>query len=227
MHGGRRSSSGWAPLVALLIAAPACRHAPPPRSSAATAPTPPPPVQPIGPGTAAQPTEPYGLLLSATGCWLGGMWAEAEGVDLRADREVQTEAHCRDVLAKVYGDKGGGDEPRLRQLRALEESTITDIVDKLGSLLPEDSERKNLRALLAAVAVALRDNLHARRAADKVRRDLDEDKAPRKLTEDEQAAATPLSAHGGLEALLVLDAGTYSADAHALGVLAAMDRSMR
>ena len=224
MNGGRRSSCVRALLGALLIAAPACRHAASAPSSTPTAAAPAPAVQPVGPGTAGQPSEPYGLFLSTVGCWLGGMWAEAEGVDVRADREVQSEAHCRDVLAKVYGDKGVADEARLRQLRAIDEGTAADIVDKLGSLLPEEHEQKHLRALLSAVAVALRDNLHARRAADKVRRDVEEDRTPRKLTDDEQAAATPLSAHGGMEALLALDAGSYSADAHALGVLAAMER---
>jgi hypothetical protein len=200
----------------LLFCLGGCAHAPPVASTPAH--------EPQVPVTHVDTGEAYGLLLSAAGCWFGGVWSQAEGEELRADRKAQTEAHCRDVLGAVYGPAGAGDAVRMRQLRAVEESVVADVAEKLGMLAGADADKRDLRVLLLALAPAMRENLFARRAADKVHRDLDDERPIEKLGEDETAAVEPLSAHDAVDALVALQAGSFTPDAHALGVLAAMDR---
>ncbi|NVL67823.1 hypothetical protein, partial [Escherichia coli] len=76
--------------------------------------------------------------------------------------------------------------------------------------------------LVTMTAAAQREAMEARRAADRVKRDLDHE--PEKLTSDEVAAVAPLQTTKELDALLAFDAGDLSADAHAIGLVTAMDR---
>jgi hypothetical protein len=62
----------------------------------------------------------------------------------------------------------------------------------------------------------------ARRAGDRIKRDLDRE--PDKLSTDEVEAVAPLRSHVKLDALYKLDAGGLSKEAHALALLCALDR---
>jgi hypothetical protein len=75
------------------------------------------------------------------------------------------------------------------------------------------------------VAAAQRENNAAHAAAEAVRGDLkNRPPEPETLSKDEAAAVSPFRAHAALDALLKLDAADLTAEAHALGLLAAMDR---
>src|SRR5581483_1962549 len=67
----------------------------------------------------------YQLAIEAIGCWFGGEWADAEGF-VAPQRRAVTEARCREVVTRVYGDAEG----HLRQMRAMEEKTVEDVAQK-------------------------------------------------------------------------------------------------
>jgi hypothetical protein len=77
-------------------------------------------------------------------------------------------------------------------------------------------------SLTAALAEALKETTDARRAGDRVKRDLDHE--PDRLSADEVEAVKPLRAHAKVEALLSLQAGDLSKEANALGILCTLDR---
>ena len=137
-------------------------------------------------------------------------------------RAESSQARCHDVIQRVYGND---DKVRYEQLRALEPSVVGDLAGKVESLAKEDPDdaprSKTLAELVQAVAAAQREAAVARRAA-RVRRDLDHE--PDKLSADEAAAIPQLKDTRMLEALLKLDAGDITHDAHALGVMAALER---
>jgi hypothetical protein len=155
-------------------------------------------------------------------CWFGGVWGDAEGESPEI-RKQASEARCHDVVRRVYGHD---DQTRYEQLRAIEAEVVADVAGKVETLAKEDADdsprSQVLAALVQAVAGAQREGMLARRAADRVRRDLDHE--PDKLTEDEAAAVTPLRDTRMLQALLNFNGADLAHDAHALGILAALDR---
>jgi hypothetical protein len=167
--------------------------------------------------------EGYRLAMLATGCWYGGVWSEAEGVAIAKRRAVDRD-RCEQVVARVYGRSS---RARYLQLRAFEPSVVDDLVSRVESLAvadPADAHHVGaLSDLLRAVADAQRENMHARRTADRIKMDLAGTRHS-VLAVDERAAVAPLREHQGLVNLLALRAGELSKDAHALGVLAALDR---
>ena len=168
--------------------------------------------------------EAHRLLMAATGCWFGGLWSDAEGDQSTEERKGATEARCRDVAKRAYG---ADDKVRVEQLRGLDSKHVADLVSKIELLAASDSvdaaHKDNLVKLANAIADAQRELMHARRAADKVKRDEDT-KDHDKLTKDEADAAAPMRAHAALDALLKLDVGDLTKEAHAIGVLSVMDR---
>jgi hypothetical protein len=194
-----------------------------------------PPVQPNlplpAPGTAGAPTAAapplraeagHNLAVMAAACWFGGVWGDAEG-DSPETRTSASEARCHDVVRRVYGHD---DAARYEQLRALEGDVVADIAGKVETLAREDSDdaprSQALAHLVQAVAVAQREGMYARRAALRVRRDLDHE--PEKLNADEAAAVAPLKDIRMLTALLNFNEADLQHDAHSLGVLSALDR---
>jgi len=175
-----------------------------------------PPPQPLRPEAG------HNLAMLASACWFGGIWGDAEG-DTEATRAQAADARCHDVVRRVY-DKD--DEDHYRQLRALEPSVVGDIAAKVESLAKEDADdaprSQVLAQLVQAVAGAEREAMLARRAGSRVKRDLDRELD--KLSADDAAAVAPLRDTRMLEALLKLQAGDLTHDAHALGMLAALDR---
>jgi hypothetical protein len=196
----------------------------------------PPPVQPtVTPTPPAAPGEAKGapaavlrqeaghnLFVMAAACWFGGIWGDAEG-DSPETRAKASEARCHDVVRRVYNHDDSG---RYEQLRALEAEVVADIAGKVETLAkedPDDAPRSQaLAELVKAVAAAQREGMYARRAALRVRRDLDHE--PDKLTTDEATAVVPLRDIRMLSALLAFNQVDLAHDAHALGMLAALDR---
>jgi hypothetical protein len=201
---------------------------------ASTAPIPETPVQPpvttpaSAPTVVAPPPQPlrpeagHNLAILASACWFGGIWGDAEG-DSETTRAEASDARCHDVVRRVYGKD---DDDHYRQLRALEPSVVGDIASKVESLAKEDADdaprSQVLAQLVQAVAAAEREAMLARRAGSRVKRDLDRELD--KLSADDVAAVEPLRDTRMLEALLKLQAGDLTHDAHALGMLAALDR---
>ncbi len=161
------------------------------------------------------------LVVDANACWFGGIWSDAER-DVPEARRGVTEARCREILRTVYGND---DKTRLEQLRAFEGGVVGDLAAKVETLAandPKEAPRKEmLSKLVLATAAAQREAMEARRAADRVKRDLDHE--PEKLTKDESDAVTPLQATKDLEALLAMEAGDIGPNARTIGFIMAMD----
>ena len=192
--------------------APPVMSAPPPSSSAPAPPA----------TTALRPEAGHNLAMLASACWFGGLWSDAEG-DSEETRAQATDARCHDVVRRVYGKD---DDDHYHQLRALEPSSVGEVAAKVETLAKEDADdaprSQTLAHLVQAVAGAEREAMLARRAGTRVKRDLDHE--PDKLSADDAAAVQPLSDTRLLEALLKFDGGDLAHDAHALGMLAALDR---
>lgn len=173
------------------------------------------------PSVAAQPyVDPDALTAQVVRCWSGGVWGDAAGVP-SDERRAATVAVCTDVVRAIYG---AADYTRLEQLRAFEANTVDDLLAGLGRAkhgTPGVAERL---AFVRALAAAEREGMWARRAADRIKVDLEEERASTKLTADEVAAARALRQLEALRGLFSLRAGRYTPDAHALGVLLATDR---
>ncbi len=146
------------------------------------------------------------IVVQAASCWLGGIWSDALGETRLAWSDTRTtgiEQRCKDTL----------DDPGMRTISARAEAL-------LGRKL--DGERE--RTLLHEVASAARENLLARRAANRVKADsADDTTTPTERRNDKIFAAPQLHKSDALVALMN-DAGPYAADARAIALLLAVDR---
>jgi hypothetical protein len=151
------------------------------------------------------------------------MWADALG-EQDAAKENGVEVRCRDLERRVWNV--AYDKTHYEQLRALETSSVADVLAKVDETARGDAvdapRREALLKLTAALADEQRELVAARRAAERVKRDLDRE--PERLDTDEVAAVGPLRTNAKLQALLTLDAGDLSREAHALGLLCALSR---
>jgi hypothetical protein len=134
------------------------------------------------------------------------------------------ENRCHDLERHVWG---ADDKTHYEQLRAFEQNAVADVVAKVDSTAKSDvvdgPRREALVKLATVLSEALKETMMARRAADRVKRDLG-DHEPAKLSTDEVDAVRPLRSHAKLEALLTLEAGDLSKEANALAILCALDR---
>jgi hypothetical protein len=195
---------------------------PPPTTPAApvatdtAAPTPPPPAQ------AQTQEEGHKLLVLAVSCWLGGAWSDALGEQDQM-KVTGVENRCHELERRVWGSD---DKSHYEQMRAFEQNAASDIVAKVDETAKSDSvdgpRREALVKLATTLEGAMHETMSARRAADRVKRDLNHE--PEKLTQDEVDAVLPLRSHGKLETLLNLEAGDLTHEAHALALLCMLDR---
>jgi len=202
-------------LFAAIASQPACR-APQPAANAAGA-------TGDGGSSAATKAGAHGLAIAAAACWFGGSWADALGVqDLAKPGAV--EARCHDLERRVWA--GAEDKTHYEQLRALEANAVADVIARVQETAKEEAldapHSEALVKLTTTLADAQKELMLARRAAERVKRDLDHE--PEKLNADETDAVAPLRAHDKFSALLGLDAGDLSKEAHALAMLCALDR---
>jgi hypothetical protein len=222
-------SRGLAALVLLpCLAAMACGGsepppaAPPPAASAAAAPADSAPPAATAAAPAQSTEEAHKLLVRAASCWFGGMWADALG-EQDDVKQAGIETRCKEVERRVWS---ADDKAHLEQLRALEQNASSDIVAAIDLATKNDAvdgpRRDALVKLAGALEDAVRETMLARRAGERVKRDLDRE--PDKLNADEASAVAPLRAHDKLAALLKLDAGDLTKEANALGLLCALDR---
>jgi hypothetical protein len=165
----------------------------------------------------------YALAMTTFACWYGPVWEDALG-EPAEQRKTSTDERCREVATTVWNDT---DRTRLERLRAVESVAVEDTLLKVKALAKaemNETERRSLVALFTAVAAVQKENMYARRGADRVKIDLEnEDRTPEKLTTDDKTAADALDTHAAIATLLAVR-GTFANDAHALGLLAAMDR---
>lgn len=178
------------------------------------------------PAAAPPREEGHRYFVSVAACWFGGLWALTDGETAAARKEAD-QARCHEVVKRTYGSD---DLAHYEKLRALEPNEVEKLATKLENLAssdPIDGPRKeSLAKMLKVFADAQRENMFARRAADRIKKDLKGDKEPSKLSKDEADAVEPLRAHRGLEELFnfASTAGELGGEAHALAVLTAMDR---
>jgi hypothetical protein len=176
-----------------------------------------------GPAPAAQAQEEaHKLVVLAASCWFGGLWGDALGEQDQA-KATGIETRCHDLERRVWDTD---DKTHYEQLRAFEQNAVADVVAKVDVAAKGDSvdgpRRDALVRLVQALADAVKETTAARRAGDRVRRDLDRE--PEKLNTDEVDAVLPLRAHAMFETLLKLDAGDLTKEANALGLFCAIDR---
>lgn len=161
------------------------------------------------------------LAYEAIACWLGPVWGDAIGEPVE-QRKANTEARCKDVVARTWGARDSKGD--LERLRALEANAVADLLHRVDALAQGSAGRADLVSLLRLTAGAMRDNMWARRAADKIKLDEKSARPHDRLLDDERAAADPLLKSESVRALLQAKAGAFGGDAHALGIFAAMDR---
>jgi len=173
------------------------------------------------------------LVVGAAACWMGGLWSDALGEqpDSRASGVARTadpsgiERRCSAVLAHVYGSF---DPMQYEQLRAIEPRVVDDLATRVAGIAERDRadapHAAQLVRLVRGVADATRENLLARKAADDVKGDEEQPSSTNDRALDKTLAARALQKTTAIEALLAMDAGDVTHEAHALGLLCALDR---
>lgn len=173
------------------------------------------------------------LVVGAAACWMGGLWSDALGEqpDSRAGGVARTpdprgtERRCGAVLAHVYGSFN---PMQYEQLRSMEPRVVDDLAARVAGIAASDrvdaSHAAQLVQLLRGVADATRENLLARKAADDVKADEERPSTASERTVDKTLAARVLRKTTAVDALLAMDAGDLTQEAHALGLLCALDR---
>lgn len=216
-------------VAALLAGAVAACHSAEPRQAdvpvSASGPHPLPGAQTDGEGQR--------LLIGAASCWMGGLWSDALGEqpDSRAWGVARTadprgvERRCSAVLAHVYG---AFDPMQYEQLRAIEPRVVEDLVARVKGIAEADRvdapHAAQLVQVLRGVADAARENLLARKASDDVKADEEQGGTAYDRALDKTLAARALRKTTAIDALLTMDAGDLTSEAHALGLLCALDR---
>lgn len=158
--------------------------------------------------TGSDPTAAHEIVLRVAACWLGPPWDEPQ-------------RSCERVVERVWGRL---DQPRLEQLRAIDPAAVADVtatVRDLARSTPDLDDSAPLADLTHALADAAREAMWARRAADRIKRDLADD---RTIAGDASAAMDPLGTAAALSRLHGLHAGRYSHDAHAMSLMITLDR---
>lgn len=166
--------------------------------------------------------EAHKLMVLAASCWFGGLWADALG-EQDAVKTAGIETRCKELERRVWS---ADDKVHLEQLRAIEQNATSDVVAAVDLATRNDvvdgPRRDTLVKLTQALADAVKETMLARRAGERVKRDLDRE--PDKLSKDESDAVPTLRAHDKLQALVKMDAGDLTKEANAMGLLCALDR---
>ncbi len=195
--------------------------------------------RPAATTTAAPGASAHDVVIEATSCWMGGLWSDAldeegaardAGINRRCDAllrnvDVASTAHARGIAERMPPSTP---EQAYYPMRAVEPYVVDAIASSVRARAHGDpwraSDTDRLVTLLRAVANAARENVHARRAADRVKEDARESPSAETREDDKRAAGATLQEGDGLRALFVADVGPYAADARAIGLLMALDR---
>ena len=180
------------------------------------------------------------LVASSTACLVGQLWNDALGDDATAAQRAATSRTCADVVRTVVGQDGPADPAQIEALRMLESSIVQPLEAKSKELAASDgldaAHAQALAQTLSAVVAAAREATSARRAAAKIRADIEKlgsDRAKRaareriaaRLGASDAASVPALRAASALGALLGLPEGDTSSDAHAAGLVLALVRA--
>jgi len=205
--------------------------------TAASSPTPTvsatPPADATAPPVAAAPVETqpsakkgeaHQLAIGAVACWLGGVWSDAEARTEEA-RGTEADRRCDAFVNRLYGSY---DKTRTERLRALDPVEVSSLKDKISAAAQAESlgsaRAAELGKFIDVVADAEREVTLARRAGDRVKKDIEGERESGKLTTDEADAVAPLGESAAFNTLLTVDLGELTAEARAIAVLCAMDR---
>jgi len=168
--------------------------------------------------------EGHQLVVGAIACWLGGVWSDAKGAT-DEQRAADAEKRCHDFVIRIHG---ADDKGRYERLRAVEAGEVADVKQKILAVSrqdPKDSGRlEELGKLFDGAAAAQRETMSARRAGDRIKKDIAGERESNKLTDDEVAGAMTLSESKAFDALLNLDIGDLTHESRATAILCAMDR---
>jgi hypothetical protein len=175
-------------------------------------------------GASATREDAHRAIVAAAACWLGGVWTDAKSVD-EPSPGLTAQHRCQDLVRRIWGQYDKGTYERLR---ALDPGEVSQLVDRIAAVassqgIAVDREQR-MSKLLQAIADAERETMSARRAGDRVKKDLDGERPAAKLTGDEIAAVAPLRETKALEALLAQNVGDLSHEARAFAILNEMDR---
>jgi hypothetical protein len=155
--------------------------------------------------------------MKTSSCWMGGLWSDALG-EKEFERGPGIEKRCKDLLAYISESSES-----YNALRAIEPKIVSELAERVKKDAGKDESASELAALLGLVADAERETIHARRAADKVKEDIDK-KDNTQYSPDKVAATPELRKTDALHALLNAKVAGYDADARALGMLVVIDR---
>lgn len=164
----------------------------------------------------------YEIVMQATACWTGGLWGDAIG-ETGSERIDGIAQRCHELLRSIGG---AGDD--YYPLRAGEGRIVDAIAHRVQTVAERSAEEfdhaHDLVVFLRAIAAATRETIDARRAADVVKDDEADQPQAFVRRADKAAAAPKLQASDALHALLQADVGPFAAEAHAVGLLSALDR---
>ena len=167
-------------------------------------------------------------MIATASCLLGPLWAEAEGEAGGAERRAATAKRCESVVHTVTSED---DPTKVEALRMLDASITDPLVAKVKEL---DDEKGELAKFSSALVATARESTAARRAAAKLRADIErlhsdkEKLAARerdadRLSADEANVVSALRSGAGLDSLAKYS-GAYASEAHAAAVLFALWR---
>lgn len=177
---------------------------------------------PPTPPLAAPAHDAHDLVVAALACWSGGLWSDARSVP-EIDRDTEAHRRCHELVREVNGSDDLAQYERLRAIDAQEVAAIRDRVAALAAA--EGGNADELVKLMTAIADVERETMYARRAGDKVKKDIDVPARTDKRHADEVSSDPQLSQSRAFEALAALQVGRYTHEARAVLYINALDRA--
>src|SRR6516225_3564531 len=111
----------------------------------------------------------YDITMQATACWMGGLWSDALG-ETGSERIDRIAGRCHQVLRSIVAP-----DDDYYPLRAVEWRLVDAIARRVQTVAEHNAAEApsahDLVALLHAIASASRETIDARRAADVVKED--------------------------------------------------------
>ena len=219
--------------IAVLLLAAACGGSgDKPAPAAPTPSTSAPPVPPPKPKDRAQK-----LAMTAAACFVGQVWVDARSDAATADERSATSRQCKDL---VRGAVGSEDPSQIEALRVYDATILVPLESKVKELADEDglddAQTAPISRFETAVVAAAREATNARRAAAKIRGDIEKIKSDRvkraardrvatHLSASEAAVVATLKNATALDALARMADGPFANDAHASAIVLALARA--
>ncbi len=202
-------------------------HEPPAATVNASAPRPAPP---------APHDEAKKLVATSVACIVGELWNDAEGDAATAAQRAGIAHVCASVVRSVTGEE---DPAQIEALRMFDVAITQPLAKKVKELAAadglDDARSAALERLESSVVAAARESANARRAAAKLRADIEKlasdrqkraarDRVALRLTVSEAPAAAALRSASALDALMQMPDEGEGRGAHAAGLVLALVR---